>query len=421
MNYCRKFFSILLLFSVFFSIDAIAQSLKLNDNLPVFSVNNVTVTSALESLSRSAGVKFSYNPDQLPQGKLVRINERNISLIKVLDKIMGEALFSYKQTGDHIIIYRNNVPKPEEKTDEQPVNSGNSVIAPDKDTVVIYRNIYDTVRITDIIVKTDTVYEKVLTPVSMADIFHVNLGEEFSDDWKFNVGFNMGVFFPKVKYSSNESGYMEKVSEFNTTFKEKPASGLLGLEVRASKQRFTISAGINYTSFRQKLVYNYLKQTGGFYEKDTLDGYYQIIDDQPVWVWLVDSTYIPVDNQLINYNTINTIRYFEFPLSIQYNIPFGQSLFFIRGGLITGFFEGASGQYPRMDEPGVMPLKEIESKSIVFSYLIASGIAYPLSRKFTWNTSLFYRGHLNTIFNDYPITTKFSAPGINTGLVYKLY
>ncbi len=437
MKYCRKLISILffcVIFGFLIPEGIHAQVLKLSDNLPSFSVNNVSVTSALESLSLASGVKFSYNPDQLPQGKLIKIDERNIPLYRVLEKILGDASFNFKQSDNNIIIYRNkNVQPSDQNTSLQPVvneapaeNEKTDLLQtagnyPVKDTVIVYRNIHDTIRVTDVVIKTDTVFEKVMTPVSKSDIFHVNLGDEFSDQWKFDLSLNAGIFLPEVKYSSAENGYAGKVSEFKETFKQPVVSGSFGMELRASRQNITFAAGISYTSFRQKLAYNYVKQTGGFYRKDTLDGYYQIIDEEPVWVWLIDSTYVPVDNQLIDYNTNNTIRYFEVPLSVQLNIPVAQSLVFVKGGVVTGFFEGASGQYPAITAPGVVSIKEITIKKVTFSYLIAAGFAYPLSQKFTWNSSVFYRGHMHSIFKHYPIDTKFSAIGLSTGLVYKLY
>ncbi len=432
MKFSRLFFIILplLYFSSFISrVDA--QTVKLNEKIS-FSINNASVSDALDALSRVTGATFSYNPDQLHATRNVKVDMRDRQLIEVLDAILGPAKFGYRLMGNQIIIYKNkpegdespnDVDSNENLTESENRTSGRNRagIAQQKpDTVYLLKEVHDTVRVTDVVVKTDTIYEKVVTPVSRGEIFRVVLAKEMTAAYKMDVGITAGILQPMALFSAHNS-YSQKLEQFRESYSNKSFSATMGFDLRLSKRKWTAGTGLHYTIFGQKLDYTYQQQEGGYFRKDTLDPYYTLSDGDTTWYYIVDSTYIPIDNKLYNYKINNHVKYFEIPLVLQRNWGYRSMLFYIRGGIIPGFHLGSTGQQILAEENGVIALKEIRAKSVVLSYTAGVGAAFPLGRKAIFNAALYYRNHFSSIYKDFPIETRFSALGLSAGLIYKLY
>lgn len=415
------------------SISASAQSLRLKDNIS-FSVNNVSVSDALEALTRVTGLTFSYNPDQIPASRIVKVDMSNRPVSEVLNAIIGSKNFGYRQMGNQIVIYvtrQETVPGDEVNTNvpQQAVQSQNTkqndqiqAVAVKPDTVYITRNIRDTVRVTELVVKTDTVYEKVTTPVSGKEIFSnaADLTKELTPVWKFDAGFSFSFFLPGTSYKASDS-YTEKLEQYKNSYSDNAFAGSAGIDLRASYGKWTAAGGIAVTLFSQKLDYSYLKETGGFFQKDTLDKYYTLSGIDTTWYYILDSAYIPKDNEQFSYRMNNHIRYFEIPLAVHYNYGFRSMLFYGKAGIIPAFYLGSDGQHIMPDKDGIIPSKEMEAKSIVLSYILGIGAAIPLSRKLIFNSSLFYRNHFGSVYRNFPIETRYSAAGIQAGIIYKLY
>lgn len=432
MKFSRLLFFILTLLSLSaFNTKAGAQTVKLNDKIS-FSINHVTVSDALEALTRITGTTFSYNPDQVHATRDVKVDMRDRTLIEVLDAILGPAKFGYRLMGNQVIIYRNQVDGEEEVNNpdvngaelvkESGVLKKSQVNSPAQkpDTVYLLKEVHDTIRLTDVVVKTDTIFEKVVTPVSRGEIFRVVLAKEMTADYKFDIGFTTGFLQPVAIFNAPDS-YAMKLDQFRDSYSDKSFSASIGLDVRISKRKWTAGTGIYFTTFGQKLDYTYNQQEGGFFRKDTLDPYYTLNEGDTTWYYIVDSTYVPIDNKLYNYKINNHIKYFEIPMVLQRNWGYRSMLFFARGGIIPGFFLGSAGQQILAEENGVISLKEIKAKSIVLSYTAGVGAAFPLGRKAIFSTSLYYRNHFRSIYKDFPIETRFSAIGLSAGVIYKLY
>lgn len=427
MKFSFKFFLFhLALIGSFLSVcnSASCQSISLKDKIS-FSVNNVSVSEALEQLSHITGTTFSYNPDQLATSRFVRVDLHNKPLTEILNAILGPSLFGYRQIGNQIIIYKL-------KEIEKPVNTVNepekkpvTLITSKPDTIYITKNVtvHDTIRLTDTIKKSDTVIiKKDYVPIKKEDIFsnHIILSSEMNKTLKFDIGVSASWMFPNTSYDAS-SEFSEKLSEYEKSFSDHSFSGSAGIDVRSSFRHWTVSSGIAITSFGQKLDYSYSIKTGGYYQKDTLDTYYSINGNDTVWSYLVDTNYIPIDNQLFKYRINNHMRWLEVPLYVQYNYGVGSALLFIKGGLIPGFFISSDGQSILLDGDGTTSLSEIKTNKVILSYLTSIGLAVPIGGKTTFVSSFFYRGQFGSIYKDFPIDMRVSAFGLNVGVVYKLY
>lgn len=435
MKFCRKplfLLSILFLFIGYFH--SFAQTVKLSDKVS-FSANNITVSDALEALTRQTGTAFSYNPDQLPANRIVRVDLINKPLIEILNAILGSSSFGYRQMGNQVIIYKN---KEDNTTTEKP--DDNQVrMEPEKrpftnniqhstqpsviyKTDTVLKEIHDTVKLTEYVIQRDTIYQKVETSVSGNEIFNsaTDLSKELTAKWKFDMGLNAGYFFPIAGYNANEN-YSEKIKQYEDSYSSDVFSGYAGLGIHASYRQLTLSSGISATMFSQKLDYSYLKETGGYFHKDTLDKYYTLSETDTIWYYIIDSSYVPKDNELFNYKINNHVRYLELPLTVQYNLPIRRMLVFGNAGIITGIHIGSDGQQIQSEQDGIVSLKNLRARSLIFSWTVSAGVAMPVGNKLIFRTSLSLRNHLNSIYKEFPIQTKFLAFGVNAGISYKLY
>jgi hypothetical protein len=433
-----KLSRIILLFSVilFLSLgyfNSFAQTIMLGSKIS-FSANNITVSDALESLTRQTGIAFSYNPDQLPANRIVRVDVRNKPLLEVLNAILGSSSFGFRQMGNQIIIYKNRVEDVTEPVSENQPASQTQVnnqlqqisrtdlpvneIKPD----TVIKHIHDTVKITEYIIRTDTIYKKMETPVSRKEIFNStsDLSKELTPLWKYDIGVIAGFFLPNARYTANPS-YSEKLEQYKDAYSNNVFSGYAGVDINASYNQFTFGTGITATLFGQSLDYTFLKETGGFYRSDTLDAYYTLSATDTSWYYILDSTYIPKDNELFNYKLNNHVRYLEIPLTVRYNKAFGGMLVFGQAGIITGIFTGSTGQQIKAAEDGMFPLRDLKARRVIMSWTIAAGVALPVGSKFIFRSSLSLRSHLNSVYKEFPIETKYLALGLNAGLSYKLY
>lgn len=405
------------------------QTIKLKDNIS-FVANNISVSEALETLSSQTGNTFSYNPDHIPTSKIVKVDLRDRSLSDVLHAILGTAGFEFKQIGNQVVLFRSKemVPVSLNNVENEPdPNSLKSVKPPSiqqdekPDTIYMYRDIHDTIKVTEYITKTDTIIQKIPTPVSGNEIFRNTtvLGDELSNHIKLEIGVSMAIFFSDPIFSGSEI-HANKLKEYNNSFLKNTLSGTAGIDINATYQKWMVTSGIKYTSFSQKMDYNYFLESGGYYKTDTLDAYYELIDGEQNWTYLTDSVYVPVDNELYDYKITNYTRYIELPLTVGFNYPVSHLLIYAKAGMITGIFLSSDGQQINVNDNGVISLNEIESKKVVFSYTASVGISIPLTRKLIISPAIFYRNHFGSIYENFPIETKFSAFGLSAGLSFKL-
>ncbi len=405
----------------------IGQTVKLNDKIS-FSAKNISVTDALDLLSSQTGNTFSYNPDHIQTSRTIKVDLRDRQLIDVLVEILGNQGYNFKQFGNQIVIFRQKEIASSQidevlQSADDPSAASKTIpkVVAITDTVYITKNIHDTIKITEFITKTDTVIQKIATPVSKSEFFRntIVLGDEFTKTLKFQVGASLSMFSSGQGFSAPEE-LTEKRDQFKKAYSDNCLTGSIGLDARATYQKWIFSTGIRYTSFNQRMDYEYLVQTGGYYRTDTLDSYYEIIEGEQKWTYLTDSVYVPVNEYLFDYKITNHNRYLEIPLTIGYNYPVANILLFANTGIITGFFLNSDGKQINVHENGVFSVDEMDYKKVVVSYTVSVGTAIPVSRKMILQPELFYRNHISSVYKDFPIETRFSAFGVMVGLSYKL-
>lgn len=390
------------------------------------SVSNVPVTIALDRLSVNCGVTFSYNPDQLKAEKAVTVNFIDKPFHEVLAAILPPDRFGYKLSGNQVVLYKLKPDEPGDLPAESIILPKAQDTVNKTDTVFITRTEVrnDTIMHTDTVMKHDTLYIlRTVTPeipVTGDDNFSgkTSLREGQTKDFTFEAGFSLTWLASSSTFSA-EPSYSDKLEDYRNAYSNSLLSGSVNIDLRLKYARVSLESGVSYTGFNEKLSYNYMVTNGGYFRKDTLDIYYTLDESDTSWFYVLDSTYLPLDQKDYRYNTSVHHGFIEVPLAFQYNQPVRRMLVYARAGIIASVHAGSKGWYILPEEDGVGDITELKARAVVFSWLIGAGALFPLNKNFTLNTGVIYRKQLQSIYIDFPIDQRFGAFGINCGIIYR--
>lgn len=404
---------------------SLAQSGKLNE---LFSIRaeNEPLGEVLDRLSRNTGLTFSYNPDQIKAGKAISINEEKQPLHEILKKLLDPKDFGFRISGNQVVLFRHSTedtPKPETQDPAQ-VITPTPAIELVRDTIYIQqlKTISDTIIVKDTLTRFDTVFILRKSPddrVGKDDIFkdRISLEKEITKEWQFSLGPVVGFTQSNTLFSGSKK-HTGKISKYNEVNTSDQLSYSLGLDFEAAFNQIAITTGVNFTSLIENFEYNYILSTGGYYRKDTIEFYYT--DDPPATIYIVDSTYIPVDLEQYGYDSKVKHNYIDIPLMFKYNFPVERFFIYARAGVIAGIHAGSSGYYIEPENMQVGLISELNAKPLVMSYALGAGVVVPVKRKLVFNTGFTFRKSIQDIYNDFPITHKLMAYSIHAGLVFRI-
>lgn len=393
------------------------------------NVVNEPVSRVLERISRNTGLSFSYNPDHIDASRLITLNLKDKTIAEILTAMLPADKFGFRFTGNQVVVYRNSSTldkqSPQKEGTLEPVPL--QIVQAPPDTVFLTRTniLRDTIALTDTLVRFDTVYiMRTITrekPIDGNDIFSdlINLGKEQTKEFKFEPGVSINWLFAKPCYEA-PGEYNSKLEDYRAFNSGSLLSGTISVDARLSYARFTLATAVSYSSFHSDLDYHYEISTGGVFRKDTLDKYYTLQGVDTSWYYVLDSTYLPINLQAFGNKSPVNHKYIEVPFTLQYNHPLGNSLVYLKGGVIAGFHTGSNGYLIMQDKEGVIEMSEVKFKPLVFSYTIGAGVMFPLSAKLTFDAGVNYREHLDAILDDFAIDIRTRAFGIRAGLIYKL-
>ncbi|HPS63788.1 MAG TPA: TonB-dependent receptor [Bacteroidales bacterium] len=97
-----------------FSFPSRAQDLQQRITL---SLKDVTVAAALEEIGKAARLEFSYNPAELPLGRVISLRAKNRKVEDILAEILTPAGVRYVRVENHVVL------KPVEAKEPGPVNA----------------------------------------------------------------------------------------------------------------------------------------------------------------------------------------------------------------------------------------------------------------------------------------------------------
>lgn len=297
------------------------------DKKITITIQNQSISSALEMIEYKAKFTFSYNNSIFEESKLITYSCTNKPLREILERILGnDYLFSLYKNQILISLKPNStITKSSNKITQQKKNSTKQII----DTIHIKVNdtIITTITDTLFIQKVDTIVfrDTIKVPITKATIIPTSkLG--FSVFYSPN-SFSKTLYANKSKYNTIKN-FIDNAESSYTGYDA-------GLQLDYTHKNFRFRIGIANTSLSKKVSYSF--------DKEYLDDGILYLDSIKMWKYRTIVTYykfkdgdtvkIPVidSSQVYNYFThkkeriertrvlgSNTIRLIQIPISVGY-------------------------------------------------------------------------------------------------------
>ncbi|NOY51457.1 MAG: PorT family protein [Chlorobi bacterium] len=237
----------------------------------------------------------------------------------------------------------------------------------------------------------------------------------------FSVNFYAGPAYCISSLSGNDNEYINLRNDNETN---SPAFSLGG-DLRFHYKNILITTGLGYSVYNQKRHYK-----KSYQEYSPEDSYYKY---DTTWVWVydppdfgkpvisgIDSTWTDVYKTIVIDNSgTNRLEYLEIPLTLGYR--FDKNLFSVEvnAGGSVGFFV-----YSNFRAPSFSDYEDIgdagQINKAMFNIIANASVYYRLNNKTSIFVSPYYKGNLNSIFQDtYPVNQKFKTFGLNFGVDFR--
>jgi hypothetical protein len=429
-------FSAFILMQLCISLSHLMAQDIANQNVD-FKVHNEPLRSVLDRFATDHAINLSYNASEVAFNEIITYTASNKNVKEVLAEILAHINHEYKQVGNHFLIVRSSE-NPQTAAKIKAVNTGHegtastdvSVILGDTLIKIIEIPVYlmDTLRITDTIVKIevervrDTIFID-NTPVkfrrsrSLSGISNGTFRFEPDRDRGWALSMEVSPILGGFQYLNMLDVIpaldAESISLRNTG---------LGVALQYNRNRFSFIAGLGLTSFGNRFEYTEINSLGGFYKTDTLDIFYTIIQPDTNWIYVTDSTWIPLDRNELSYDQINRIGLIELQLGIATTIIRRTNYsIYMKAGIQVGtplWLKGSS--ITDADGfPATKLNKEIFSNWL-YAYNFGTGIRYKLGNWIDVYAEPFYKRYVNQTTTNHPLDRRLHGAGLQLGMIYFL-
>ncbi len=415
--YLVKFNVLLFIFLASFSLNP-AVSQNSENNLVNFSVNNIPISSALYKLSLQCGYDISYDASDSSLQQLISISAQNELAFDIYRKLLQNTSHSFKQIDNLIVIF-----KPDDKVEESLNPEDESrILLPIENTVIP-----DTVYVNDTIfrTKTDTLLITQIDTLRIVDtVFIVKPGRDKIKQIKKNQNELITSRVPRKNGWAGEIFISPMASTFSLSEENSPLkfrNFSIGADLTKIIDNLNISIGLKLNHFADNYNNDYLIQEGGYYQTDTIDIYYTILDSDTSWYYVTDSSWLPVDNHQYNYNIKNRIGYLDVGLSATYDFySIGNARIFAGLGLNSGILIYRSGTAIRNKEtePQGVNFADLEFNNMVYTAQAKLGMKYQINKIVDFKTELFYFQSFDNVVSDFPYNNKLNGVGLKFALLY---
>lgn len=426
-----------LLFCLFFSNLLLFSSLKAQHEFSrkvSFQAKGEKLTSVLERLSKTENLSFSYNPGEKSFDKPITYSTNNTALQTVLKEIFAISGHDFRLIGGQIVIYSvaaelavSNVhdspvvrplPDPEPLPDTVRAEVG----VPVRDTLYLRDTIF---QVDTLILRDTIVVEKEVTRSTRPERPSPLREDMFRFEPDRNNGWSVMAFYKHmIPYNRLQSNGGED-ELLSLTREAETMSGTnygIGIDARFSRNSWHITSGLKYIKFTNRFNYRYYRFEGGFFQTDTIDTYYTLIQADTTWHYVTDSTWVPLNSREFVFNRLNRLNYVELPFIIGYNVYTDINLrVWLGAGMNIGVLTGKNGVAIQGsgDYTGV-EFDELDFKPLVLSYNLTAGARYRINEWVDIAAELSYRQHLSPILNNFPLNRRIGAAGLKLGVVYYL-
>jgi hypothetical protein len=444
-RYCVSI-TLLILFSCMAGL-SFAQPSLLSRTLTI-QVTNAPISSVIEKIGKQTGVRFSYNPSQLPASKKVSLNLKNQTVETALKSLFAGTDYQFKEIGNQLVIFKVTPPlvdaeppkkEPTDKEKAEPQNKSPQQVKQRNtvrdtvylfltDTLILHKT--DTLLITDLIiqhdtiVRTDTIFlEKPGSQVQgKDDVMKTEIVKDQIIPNLDKIGWYTGIAYEqlwsKSLYSANDPGNDQLREKMSGATHFTPQNYAIHALIGYDFTKAGLRTGISYTRLGENFEYSYTRQIGGYYKTDTVETYYTIAGIDTSWYYVTDSSWVNIDYKNYTYKNPNYYRYVEIPFSVKFNFLNRPKLnCYAIGGVVAGFNFGRKALYILPEED--LPVKWIsgpEMSPFMFSWQAGLGGEYRIGSKLRIFSEVKYRKQLTDFYKDYPLDKKFELLNIKTGI-----
>ncbi len=388
-----------------------------------FTVVDQKLSSALIMLANVADLNFSYNSDEEFFKNIISYSAKDKSPLIILDELLINTNHEFKVIGHQVVIFRSTgdihkIPTQDNDRNQPPLakDGATATII----TKYVNRPVYDTIIITDTVIKfkTDTVFiiDTVLIEKEKPKKQPVNKIKDIPVDY-FN------------KELSRESGWAGSIfagpiiSNFSLVSQENNftiRNYSLGIELTKLHNSWNFTGGMKLTHFSEKFDHSYNVQEGGFFVTDTIDEYYTVNNNDTTYYYVTDSTWKPIDNKEYNYAVRNRVGMVELALSVSYDFYTNKNLrLYGKLGAQVGFMVYKNGiALPDTEVPEGVNFADLNFATQSVSGIAGVGMKYRIGDNIDFNPELYYLRYFNDIVKDYPTSTTITGLGIKIGLIY---
>lgn len=399
----------------------IAQSEVGANSAEVFKNERLSVI--LIKLAETRNLNFSYDANDPVYDEVVSYSSDGKATDIVLREILSKSGLEFRQIGNQIVLFKPKdkpaentvvvtpgltvVNKPEEKNMGSDISTG---------TILEYK--LDTIYMMDTIVRVDT--------VRLTDTIFIEKAKQESQPPAKIKKIPVDFFQPGA---IRDQGWAMDVfaapilSDFSMVDGQKPfslRSFSLGFDAVKLLKRWNISAGLRLTQFNQRFSQQYTQQEGGFYNTDTIDAYYTVIDADTAWYYVTDSSWVPLQTLDYNYDQKNLLGYLDINLSASFDIFQSQKtrVYLKAGGQVSFLIYDNGIAIPNKNNGEGVDFSQLQFNTVNYSFLLGAGFKYRLNDKVDFYSELYYSRYLNQLVPDYPVSTNINAVGLKLGLVF---
>jgi hypothetical protein len=400
-----------------------------------FYASNESLRSVLGRLSTSQSINLTYNASDEVFDKQVSVNAENKRVTSILSELLSQIDHTYQQVGNHFVII-----KMPETTRPSPSNKNSPTVfeplpatPPRADTIIKYVDvpfiIHDTLLIIDTIVKVerelilDTVFvERPSNRSGRIRPFTIN-----NDAFRFEADRNKG-WATAFSYAHMAAGYhlvsmndpLGQYSNIRDAESYSFRSFALGAELQYNSGNFMFMAGISVNSFSNRFYYSELSTSGGFTQTDTLDFFYTIIQNDTIWKYVTDTSWVPLNSIELLYDRMNRIGLLELNASVAWKVYNGDLFsLYLKTAAHTGIPLWLKGNTVlKSEEYQAVKLEKELVAGYVFAYQAGIGGKIQLSDWTDIYAEVFYKRYINEIVIDHALGRRLHGAGLRLGLLY---
>lgn len=398
-----------------------AQSEVQGNSTEIF--NNEKLSVVLIKLSESRNLNFSYDANDPVYNEVITYSSEGIDTEIMLEEILSNTGLEYKQIGNQIVLFQSQ-DHPLEKVENESLdisetdNSEEEIIVRLASTGTILKYKLDTIYVMDTILRvdtirlTDTVFIEKDKPENTSPVKIKKIPVDFFQPGAIrDQGWAMDIFAAPL------------LSDFSLVDGQKSfsmRSFSLGFDAIKLLNRWNISAGLRLTQFNQRFTQQYTQQEGGFYDTDTVDAYYTVVEMDTAWYYVTDSSWVPLQTQEYNYEQKNRLGYLELNISGSFDIYQGLKtrVYLKAGGQVSFLIYDNGIAIPDKNNGEGVDFDQLQFNTVNYSFLLGAGFKYRLDDKVDFYSELYYSGYINSIVPDFPVSTKINAIGLKLGLVF---